>query len=425
MEENKKVKKRKKKKIIKAPKVQTIFCLISLLFVLGCCFYYGSRLIKYYKIYNPKSESGETLVNLASSIITGSSIVYEGDGLYISSGNYLYKGLDVNNYILVDNMLFRIIRINTDKTIEIILDDYINKKEWDTDIKDFSESSLSKYLEDKFLNIIDKDLLVKSSVCTDTIPELSEVTCEKISNDTYVKLLGISDFLNSISDDKTYLIKDKEYLWLTNHGKTNVWHTSGISVANSSPTKMYGVKPVLTLKNSTVLLSGNGTKDNPYQIQENKQAIKVGTYLDINDEIYIVYDIGDDYYKVESDKVLKNIIFDKTSNKYSDSSLKKYLDNYVESLDIDKLLVDVSFQDNTSKIGLLSLDDFKFDDSLKNYYLSDTKDKEVYLYNGSLLTSKVNVSRNVRFGLGITKDLKIISGNGSKIAPYIVEGKDA
>ena len=28
-------------------------------------------------------------------------------------------------------------------------------------------------------------------------------------------------------------------------------------------------------------------------------------------------------------------------------------------------------------------------------------------------------------GLGITKDLKIISGNGSKIAPYIVEGKDA
>ena len=209
MEENKKVKKRKKKKIIKAPKVQTIFCLISLLFVLGCCFYYGSRLIKYYKIYNPKSETGETLVNLASSIITGSSIVYEGDGLYISSGNYLYKGSDVNNYILVDNMLFRIVRINSDKTMEIILDDYINKKEWDTDIKDFSESNLSKYLEDKFLNIIDKDLLVKSSVCTDTIPELSEVTCEKISNDTYVKLLGISDFLNSISDDKTYLIKDK------------------------------------------------------------------------------------------------------------------------------------------------------------------------------------------------------------------------
>ena len=107
------------------------------------------------------------------------------------------------------------------------------------------------------------------------------------------------------------------------------------------------------------------------------------------------------------------------------TSLKKYLDSYVDTLGIDKLLVDVSFQDNTSKIGLLSLDDFKFDDSLKNYYLSDTKDKEVYLYNGSLLTSKVNVSRNVRFGLGITKDLKIISGNGSKIAPYIVEGKDA
>ena len=353
------------------------------------------------------------------------SIVYEGDGFYINSGNYLYKGSDVNNYILVNNMLFRIIRINADKTIEIVLDDYINKKEWDKEIKEFSESSISKYLEDKFLNTIDKELLVKSSICTDTISELSEVTCENTSSDTYVKLLSISDFLNSINDEKTYLIKEKEFLWLTNHGKNNVWHTNGINVANSNPTKMYGIKPILTLKNSTVLLSGDGTKDNPYQIQENKHAIKVGTYLDINDEIYIVYDIGDDYYKVESNKVLKNIIFDKTSNEYNNSSLKKYLDSYVEKLNINELLVDVSFQGNNSKIGLLSLDDFKFNDSLKNYYLSDTDNKEVYLYNGSLLTSKVNVSRNVRFGLGITKDLKIISGNGSKIAPYIVEGKDA
>ena len=117
MEEKKKIKKRKTKRIIKAPKVQTIFCIISIIFIFSCCFYYGRRLIKYYKIYNPKSESGETLSNLASSIVTSSSIVYEGDGLYISGGNYLYKGVNVNNYIIIDNMLFRIVRINTDKTI--------------------------------------------------------------------------------------------------------------------------------------------------------------------------------------------------------------------------------------------------------------------------------------------------------------------
>ena len=425
MEEKKKIKKRKTKKIIKAPKIQTIFCIISIIFILSCCFYYGRRLIKYYKIYNPKSENGETLVNLASSIITSSSIVYEGDGLYISGGNYLYKGTSVNNYIIIDNMLFRIVRINTDKTIEVILDDYINKIEWNDEITEFSKSNISKYLEDKFLNIVDKSLFVKSSICSDVVPELSEITCEKQESNTYVKLLGISDFLNSMSNSKTYLVKDNEYLWLYNYGKNNVWHTTGNSVSNSLPTKMYGVKPVLTLKNSTVLISGDGSINNPYQISENKNEIKVGSYLDINDNTYIVYEVGDDYLKVESDKVLKDIIFDKTSNDYSKSSLKKYLDNYVKDLKIDDLLCEVDFSNSKSKYGILSLDDLKFNDTLKNYYLSDTKDKQVYLYNGSLLTSKVDTKRNVRYGLGLTKSLKIKSGNGSKLAPFIVEGSNA
>ena len=425
MEEKKKIKKRKTKRIIKAPKVQTIFCIISIIFIFSCCFYYGRRLIKYYKIYNPKSESGETLSNLASSIVTSSSIVYEGDGLYISGGNYLYKGVNVNNYIIIDNMLFRIVRINTNKTIEVILDDYINKIKWDDEITDFSKSNIYKYLEDKFLNIIDKSLLVKSSICSDVVPELSEITCEKQENNTYVKLLGISDFLNSMSNSKSYLIKDKEYLWLYNYGKTNVWHTTGNSVSNSLPTKMYGIKPVLTLKNSTVLISGDGSVNNPYQISDNKKEIRVGSYLDINDNTYIVYEIGDNYLKVESDKVLKDIIFDKTSNDYSKSSLKKYLDSYVKDLKIDDLLLEVDFSGTKDKIGLLSLTDLKFNDTLKNYYLSDTKDKQVYLYNGSLLTSKVDTKRNVRYGLGLTKSLKIKSGNGSKLAPFIVEGSNA
>ena len=36
-----------------------------------------------------------------------------------------------------------------------------------------------------------------------------------------------------------------------------------------------------------------------------------------------------------------------------------------------------------------------------------------------LLHSKVNAKKNVRPCLGLRKDLKIISGNGSKLAPFI------
>ena len=64
--------KRKKRKRIFFPKVQTGFCIVSFIFVIICGIYYGSRGYKYYKIYNPKGETGETLLNLPSYIINNS-----------------------------------------------------------------------------------------------------------------------------------------------------------------------------------------------------------------------------------------------------------------------------------------------------------------------------------------------------------------
>ena len=97
-------KRKKRKKRIFLPKVQTGFCILSFVFVLACGIYYGSRLIKYYKIYNPKAETGEVLLNLPSKIIEETEIVEKGDGLYNINGNYVYKGQKVNNYIIVDDI---------------------------------------------------------------------------------------------------------------------------------------------------------------------------------------------------------------------------------------------------------------------------------------------------------------------------------
>ena len=58
---------------------------------------------------------------------------------------------------------------------------------------------------------------------------------------------------------------------------------------------------------------------------------------------------------------------------------------------------------------------------MNNYFLDEKDDAGVILYKGSVLKTEVSSKRNIRFGLGITKDLKIISGNGSMYAPFIVE----
>ena len=416
-------KKEKRKKRIRAPKLQSIFCILSFIFIVGCCAYYGHRLIKYYKIYNPKNESGEILQNLSARIITSEDVVETGEGLYNINGNYVYKGEKVNNYIIISNMLFRIMKINTDKTMDVVLDDYINKMKWDTNVKDYLDSNINEYLNEKFLNIFDKDNLQEVSICTNPISDLSEFDCEDSNSKTYVRLIGVSDYLNSLNNEKTYLNINGDNVWLYTTGDDGVWNTTSKYINSSNPNNLYGVKPVITLKNSTVYLSGDGSLEAPYIISRDKN-IKVGTYLDINDDIYIVYEVGEDYLKIESNKVLKDkMVFDNKSNNYSNSSLKTYLeDTYLGKLSYKNLLKEVNFDDYKGKIGILSLKDLKFNSSLNNYYLKDTNDDNVYIYNGSVLTSKVDVKRNIRYALGIKKDLKIISGNGTSSAPFIVEG---
>lgn len=420
-----KVKKEKKKKVIKAKKLQTSFCIISSLFIIICCIFYGMRLIKYYKIYNPKSESGEVLMTLSSSITSSSSIVYEGDGLYINQGNYVYKGKNVDNYLLFSDMLFRIVKINSDKSIDIVLDEYINKMEFDEKNNNYLESSIFNYLNENFLNNLNKDMLTTTSVCTDIVNNINSITCNLVDNTSYIKLLGLSDFLNSFNDDNSYLIKDDEYVWLYNAFDSGIWHTKGINVSHSDSNNLFGIKPVITLKNSTILEKGDGSLNNPYQIvmKEENNTIHVGTYLDIYDDIYTVYEIGEDYYKLQSNKVLSEIMmFDKTTNEYSDSSIKTYLENdYLASLSYGNLLTEVNWNGFDSKVGMLTRNDLKFNSSLENYYLLDKKDDELYLYNGSLISSEPSAKRNIRPCIAISKDFKIISGNGSLVAPYIVE----
>jgi len=416
-------KRRRKKKRIFLPKVQTIFCLLSIVFILGCCVYYGNRLIKYYKIYNPKNEEGEVLLNLASTITDSSNIVEAGDGLYSVNGNYIFKGEDSNNYILLDDILFRIIRVNGDKTIDLVMDESINRVEWNEEITTYDKSNLKKYLEDKVLSILDKDKLVETTYCLDSVHELSDVKCDKTNNESFIRPLGINDYLNSLNNNKSY-IKD-EYVWLYNSGINNAWHTTNNYLSNSNPTNLYGVKAVVTLKNSITFLKGDGTETNPYIIEKNDYNIKVGSYLDINDDIYIVYEIGSDYYKIESNNVIKDKqMFDKSSTSYENSSLKKYLeDTYLNKLSYKDMLKEVDFGKYKSKIGILSNKDLKFNSSLNNYYLSDSENDLVSVYNGSVLRSVPDTKRNIRYALGLNSKLSIISGNGSKYAPYIVEVK--
>lgn len=66
------------------------------------------------------------VILLSKYIITNTEIVTQKDGLEKENNTYIFKGEITNNYVLYNNIIWRIIKINNDNTIELIMDDYIN-----------------------------------------------------------------------------------------------------------------------------------------------------------------------------------------------------------------------------------------------------------------------------------------------------------
>ncbi len=415
--------------------LERLFWVISITFILGCFLFYGLRLVKYYKIYNPKVAEEEML--LADSIIKESPIVYEEDGLYIASGSYIYKGKEVNNYIRYSGLLWRIVTIKNTKEINIVLDDSINSLRWNKNITNFNESDISKYLNNVFAKGLDLNLLSKAKTCLDSINELTDVKCTNVNIDDYVRLLNINEFLNTKTED-SYLGNND--LWLENRSDTQVWHTNGGNLSLADSTETYLVRPVVTLNRSNKLIKGTGTKDDPYIISEDKNELTVGSYVKLGDDKWVIYGIENNTVRLSLANLYENITyrFSLTSNKYESSqanSLAKYLNNdFYNSLSYKDKLIKTNWyvgeykdsyeavydQKVNEYVGLLNVADLKFDSSLGGYYLLTPVDSKAYIYDNDLIPSTITLSRAIRPTIMITKkDIK--SGNGTISSPFELE----
>lgn len=442
--EDKKTIKRKKKRRLKKGIFQTIFCLVSLFFIIGCGIFYGSRLIKYYKIYNPKSENGEVIQLISNALVQNTPIVFEGSGIYRESGVYVYKGKDANNYIRFSNLTWRIIRTNSDGSLEIILDDSINALAWDFEGNNYSNSDINKYLNDVFVKNLNTDYLVKTTICNDEMESIDNFSCNNKNNEYYVKLLSANEFLNTVADGQTYIVDENELVWLGTKGIDDlVWHTNGSNISTSEQNNPYYLKPVVTIKNSTALLSGDGTKENPFIIEKDDNKIIVGDYIKIDEDLWVVYERDNNNVKLAYSTLYNNGLstyrFDVEKIDYdpeSDNSLAKLLNTeFYESLAYKDLLLDfdvytgkydVSYKDIyeskvSVKVGILNAVDLKFDEEVSGYYLSTkASDSRVFCYKDGLSYSKPGLARAYRPTISI-KVSDNLEGKGTKDEPFVIE----
>ncbi len=228
---------------------------------------------------------------------------------------YYFNGDVVDNYVYFDNMCFRVVKIDADKSTELILQDVngdcsknnyiINELDYgykiDNDniifdrnkmlenIKSFEDKLKSKnkikignwcysnkaYSYDTLEKLesfdYNNNVFYESFLRINGKIENQECSEELVTNNMYVGLIDVMDLYNSInSNNDTYL--DNATSWWTNNlsrfennvDKAYIYENGNISEKNVNDIASY--RPVIRLANGVSIIKGDGTKENPYVI---------------------------------------------------------------------------------------------------------------------------------------------------------------
>lgn len=282
-----------------------------------------------------------------------------------NNNNYTFRGNITNNYVLFNNLTWRIIKINSDSTITMILDDYINV---------LPQNDTKKTFETLYNNL-DNKVLVKNKICLNNIEENNNIKCNVLKNDEYINLLSIYDYFNSFENDESFITKKDEKMWLNNENTIAINN----NISNVDNKNHYEIRPVITINNNILYTEGDGSLNNPYKI--GSSTLSLGSKIKKDNDEYIIIDTTNNY-KLLSEKVIKDLTYDEVND---------YLNNYI------------SYKNIIDKIYIPSLNDLKLDNTYTDYYLQDKINNFNITYGKEITYIDNNKKHNTRYIIEVSK----------------------
>ena len=262
-------------------------------------------------LYIPNINCGDKYKtkNLHDTIISD-NLTTTGNGLYQVNNEYVFKGDNINNYISISNVLFRIISINEDGTIRLIE----NKKKsdnitvWDDrynidknvnyGINNYYENGLSSRLRDKLESIYESDtypselkayfISRENCIGKRSINEndnSGQIECSKKSEATPISIIALYEYFRASLDPNctsvesascsnyNYFNNNLESFWTLTADKDTsykVYKISSGSVSLTSASSSSNIKIVVNVSGDLSLSEGNGSENNPYMINYTK-----------------------------------------------------------------------------------------------------------------------------------------------------------
>lgn len=260
--------------------------------------------------YSPYLSCGDSYSSTRLLEVAIASTVTSGYGLYKVDSDYIYRGETVNNYVKLDNNLWRIVKIASNNDIVLISDTYYSiflpwdnryntNSKYNSGINNYATSRIKESLESLYLQDTtnkkvapilsnnDKSKLVAFNQCVgkrkkEETEKNNSIECASTYDNVYIGLLTVSDYMLASADENcktsidpvcqnyNYLNIKQDY-WLataTEESTDTVYYVSKSGTIKTGISSNYaGVRPVIHLNGSTMVSGGSGTKSDPYLIK--------------------------------------------------------------------------------------------------------------------------------------------------------------
>ena len=258
-----------------------------------------------YYLYTPMLTCGDIKPIKLSEKLIEQSTVTVGEGLYKIGESHIFRGETLNNYLLLNDKLWRIIKINGDGTVRIIEVKRTESSPWDNrynidkrsnlGINDFISNNINSRIKNKLEDIYNSDKYFKDDIkayfatqdlCIGKRSEKDEVNnylmeCNEVIEDQVFGLIYASEYIQASLDPNCENIKSNSctnYNFLARLDSATWTLTAdkdtshkafkldyGLSLSNTSSTS--GVSLVGHLNKNVLYKEGQGTKLDPYIIK--------------------------------------------------------------------------------------------------------------------------------------------------------------
>lgn len=230
-------------------------------------------------------------------------IVTSGNGLYSVGDIYYFRGDNLNNYLVFDGLLWRIVKINSDNTIKVIEAGKRTPVVWDdrynsettsfTGINDYTINNINSRIKDELDKIYQtkqvltsdaKGYIKETSLCVgkrgleDTINDGS-IECSSKLDNQYLGLIQLNEYINASLDPNctnadsiscsnyNYLANFQNSYWTITANKDKTSQVFKINdTAMASGASNSGMARIVINLSENTNVTGTGTENDPYVV---------------------------------------------------------------------------------------------------------------------------------------------------------------